>query len=149
MYEVIERKRILAPRDEVWRVYTDHVSWTDWAGIGKVRLEREGQPPPNGVGCVRVISSFVVSVYEEILSFDAPTRMTYRIVRGGLPIRNHRGQVDFEADGDATNVTWRCEFESKIPGLGPLWKAIVTKVFRDTLAGLARYPFARSGGAAR
>lgn len=149
MYEVVERRRILAPRGEVWNVYTDHVSWSDWAGIGKVRLAREGEPRPNGVGCVRVISSFVVSVHEEILSFDAPVRMTYRILRGGLPIRNHHGQVDFAEDGDATNVTWRCEFESRVPGLGPVWKAIITKVFRDTLTGLARYPFAHGGGAAR
>jgi hypothetical protein len=106
-----------------------------------VRLARTGDPPPNGVGCIRVISTFGVSVEEEILSFEAPARMTYRVIRGGLPIKNHLGEVRFEEDGGATIVTWQCRFDSKVPGLGFLWKAIITKVFGDTLKALARQPF--------
>jgi hypothetical protein len=78
-----------------------------------------------------------------VLSFDPPHAMTYRVVRGGLPIKNHLGEVRFEDDGaGATLVVWRCRFDSKIPGLGRLFRAIVSKVFRDTLAALARQPYA-------
>jgi uncharacterized protein YndB with AHSA1/START domain len=142
--EVIVKKGFAAPRTAVWSVYTDHLSWNEWAHIGKVRLEREGQPSRNGVGCVRVISAGGISVREEVLSFDEPERMTYRVVRGGLPIKNHLGEVRFEEDASGhTIVTWRCRFESRIPGLGFLWKAIITKVFRDTLDGLATGPFGK------
>ena len=128
----------------MWDVYTDHVSWADWGRIGKVRLEREGTPAPNGVGCMRVISSGGISVYEEVMEFEPPRRMTYRVVRGGLPIKNHLGEVLFEEHGRATLVTWRCRFESRIPGLGFLSRAIINKVFRDVLAALGRYPFAQA-----
>jgi uncharacterized protein YndB with AHSA1/START domain len=132
------RQRIEAPVQKVWDRYTDHVSWTDWAGMGKVRLEREGTPAPNGVGCVRVISSAGVSVHEEVLSFDRPHRMTYRVVKGGIPIKNHLGEVTFEPEGTATLVTWRCQFDSRIPGLGGLFRALITRLFRNALRGLAR-----------
>jgi hypothetical protein len=130
---------IAAPVQLVWNQYTDHVSWTDWAGFGRVRREREGLPAPNGVGCVRAISSFGVSVYEEVLSFDPPRRMTYRIVRGGLPIRDHLGEVLFEPRDGGTLVTWRCQFDSRIPGLGGVFRAVITRLFRNGLRGLAQH----------
>ncbi len=74
-----------APRQRVWDVYTDHRSWTDWAGIGRVTLEPPGDPDENGVGCVRVIRSGGVAAHEEVVEFQPPERMTYRVVRGGLP----------------------------------------------------------------
>jgi hypothetical protein len=126
-----------APIETTWSRYTDHVSWTDWAGMGTVRLERQGVPSPNGVGCVREISSFGVKVYEEVLSFDAPRRMTYRIVRGGLPISDHLGEVLFEPRDGGTLVTWRCQFNSRVPGLGGLFRVFIARLFRSALRSLA------------
>ena len=63
--------------------------------------------------------------------------MTYRVVRGGIPLRDHQGEVLFLPDAGGTRVVWRCRFESKIPGLGPLLRVIVTRVFRGALEGLA------------
>lgn len=138
MQHVEVQQLIGAPVQRVWDQYTDHVSWTDWAGLGRVRLEREGVPTPNGVGCVRAISSVGVSVYEEVLSFDPPRRMTYRIVRGGLPIKDHFGEVVFEPREGGTLVTWRCQFDSRIPGLGGVFRAVITRLFRNGLRGLAQ-----------
>jgi hypothetical protein len=134
--EVSVHKRISAPRAAVWARYADHLSWNDWARIGRVRLVREGNPRPNGVGCVRVISSGGISVHEEVISFEPPERMTYRVLRGGLPIRDHLGEVRFEEDGASTLVTWRCRFQSRIPGLAFVWKAVIAAVFRRALDGL-------------
>mgnify|MGYP002624421256 FL=1 len=135
----VEVERVIdAPIEAVWNRYTDHVSWTDWAGLGKVRLEREGEPPPNGVGCVRAIGSGTTTVYEEVLSFEPPRRMTYRVVRGGLPITNHFGEVVFEPHDGGTHITWRCRFDSRIPGLGVPFRWLITYVFRSALSGLAR-----------
>ncbi len=148
METVAVTRSIPAPRERVWEVYTDWVSWSDWAGIGRVRLGREGSPSPNGTGCVRVIRSAGVSVEEEIVSFDPPSSMSYRVVRGGIPIKNHLGEVFFEDQGGSTLVRWRCRFASRIPGLGFLWRAIVRSVFQRTLAALERYPFASTSGSA-
>jgi len=129
---------IPAPIDAVWDRYTDHRSWTDWAGLGTVTLDREGSPSPNGVGCVRRISRGGVRVFEEVVSFEPPRRMSYRVVKGGIPIKNHLGEVEFEARGERTLVTWRCRFESRIPGLGRPFRLLVRTLFRNALRGLRR-----------
>jgi uncharacterized protein YndB with AHSA1/START domain len=138
MQHVEVKQVIAAPQQLVWDRYTDHVSWTDWAGLGRVSLARAGVPPPNGVGCVRVIASAGVKVHEEVLTFEPPRRMTYRVVKGGIPIKDHAGEVVFEPHERGTLVTWRCQFNSKIPGLGGIFRLLVTRLFRNALAGLAR-----------
>ena len=143
MRKVEVTQTINAPVQAVWDRYTDHVSWTEWAGLGHVQLEREGTPPPNGVGCVRVFSNAGLKlIYEEVLSFEPPRRMTYRIVRGPVPIRNHLGEVVFEPADGGTRITWRCQFDSTIPGLGGLFRTIITRLFRNALVSLARTRFA-------
>ncbi len=143
MITVEVRRRIPASRERVWRVYADYESWSDWAGIGRVRLAREGQGDRNGVGCVRRISTGGVSVDEEIVEFEPPRRLAYRVVRGGIPIKNHLGEVELEESGGATEIRWRARFDSRIPGLGFLWRAVVRSVFGRVLTALERYPFDR------
>ncbi len=141
-------RRIPAGREEVWRVYSDYESWSTWAGIGRVRLARQGTGNRNGVGCLRRISTGGVSVDEEIVEFDPPRHLAYRVVRGGIPIKNHLGEVDFEEEEGGTRVRWRCRFDSRVPGLGFLWRAIVGLVFRRVLSALERYPFGKAGAQA-
>jgi uncharacterized protein YndB with AHSA1/START domain len=134
-------RRIAGSPDAVFRVYTDHAAWAAWGGIRTARIEREGNPPPNGSGCVRVLGPGRFAAHEEILDFEPGKRMTYRIVKGGLPLRDHFGEVLFERDGDGTRIVWRCRFESKIPGLGPLMRAAVARLFRRVLDDMAAQRF--------
>lgn len=136
----IEVQRVFdAPVERVWARYTDHRSWTDWAGIGTVELERAGTPPPNGVGCVRVFSNAGIRlVYEEVVEFEPPRRMTYKIVRGAVPLKNHFGEVTLEPASPGTRLVWRAQFDSRIPGLGGLFRVLIARMFRQALAGLAR-----------
>lgn len=138
MQHVEVEQYIAAPIDRVWARYTDHESWTEWAGLGRVRLVREGVPAPNGVGCVREIGSLGVSVQEEVLAWEPPHRMTYRIVRGGPPIRDHFGEVRFAQESGGTRVTWRCQFVARVPGSGALLRVAIAGLFRRALRTLAR-----------
>ena len=139
MQHVEVERRFQAPPEQVWRVYTDHAGWSAWAGLGRARLATEGQPDRNGVGAVRCFSTGGVSVYEEVLSFEPPKRMTYRVVRGGIPIMtNHFGEVVLEPDGGGTRLIWRCRFDSSVPGLGAPMRWMITRLFRRALEGLAR-----------
>ena len=126
-----------APIEAVWERYTDHRAWTRYTGLAQVTLQPEGHPSPNGVGCVR---SFTVGglemVAEEVLEFDAPTRMKYHIVRRGGPLRDHEGEVLFTPEADGTRVTWRCRF-STVPGLGWLLRVGIGGFFRYVLRGVA------------
>lgn len=134
-------RRFPAPPQAVWDVYTDHAGWQEWSGLGRSSLHREGEPHRDGVGAVRCFANGPLKVYEEVVEFEPPKRMAYRIVRGGLPMKNHLGEVHFEPDGDGTRVIWRCRFESKIPGLGGLMRSFITRIFRNALEGLARQRF--------
>ncbi len=138
MQQVEVTHRYNAKPQDVWDVYTDHARWSEWAGTPGSRLAREGSPERNGKGAVR---AFAGGMREEVVDFDPPKRMTYTIIAGFFPVKNHLGEVVFEPDGDGTRVVWRCRFESKIPGLGGLLRRFVTSTFRRALAGLERHSF--------
>jgi uncharacterized protein YndB with AHSA1/START domain len=143
MQHVEVQRRFEAPPEEVWRVYTDHAGWSAWAGLGGVRLATEGHPERNGVGAVRCFTRGGLATYEEVLSFEPPKRMTYRVVRGGIPIMTHHlGEVVLEPEGAGTRLTWRCRFDSSLPGLGAPMRWMITLLFRRALEGLARRGFA-------
>ena len=138
MVHVEVKRHYAAPPEVVFDRYTDHVSWTQWSGMGKVTLARKGDPPPNGVGCVRSIKTAGVGVEEEVLTFERPRRMTYQIVRGLVPMKDHLGEVLFAPEDGGTLVTWRCRFNSVIPGMGGAQRWFITRLFRAALEGLAK-----------
>jgi uncharacterized protein YndB with AHSA1/START domain len=143
MQQVEVERRFAASPTEVWKVYTDHAGWSAWAGLGRARLETEGSPDRNGVGAVRRFTTGGVSVFEEVLAFEPPKRMTYRVVRGGIPImKDHLGEVLLEPDGAGTRLIWRCRFDSSVPGLGAPMRWMLTRLFRRALDGLAKRGFA-------
>ncbi len=133
MEHVEVTRRYDAPIEKVWDVYTDHARWSEWSGMPGSRLVREGTPDRNGVGAVR---AFAGGTREEVLSFEPPKRMTYTVFAGIMPIGNHLGEVDLEPDGGGTRITWRCRFESRIPGLGGLLRRFITRFFENALRGL-------------
>ena len=138
MQQVEVTHHFRAPIERVWARYTDHVSWSQWAGLGKVKLAREGVPAPNGVGCVREFAAGGMGLQEEVLSFEPPHRMTYRIARRGWPMADHFGEVSFAPRDGGTDVTWRCRFRSQVPGIGGLMRAGITRTFSRALRGLER-----------
>lgn len=127
-----------APVERVWNRYTDHASWTAWSTLGTATVVRQGTPPPNGVGAVRRIGSAGIAVEEEVVEFEPPRRMTYRLVKGGFPIRDHLGEVLFAPDGSGTRLVWRVRCDSAIPGTGVLLAPFLRFIFARALAGLAR-----------
>ncbi len=135
MMQSLTVERVLsAPIDEVWALYTDHRGWAKLLGSIEVTLDPEGIPAPNGVGCIRQVRLLGKElVAEEVTVFEPPTRMKYRIVRGGGPIRDHDGEVLFAPCEGGTKVTWRVQFDSPIPGVGALTKAGIRLFFLHLL----------------
>ena len=141
MQSIEVTKTFAGTPEAVWDENTNHVGWGEWGGVGGAGLEREGDPAPNGVGCIRVIGPGPFAACEETLRFEPPKPMTYTILRGGIPMRNHIGEVWLKPEGDRTRIVWHCRFESKIPGLGWLFERIARRVFVGVLDGLAREHF--------
>ncbi len=141
MHKVVVVRRFSAEPQMVWDIYSDHSRWNEWAGINRSTLEVEGQPHKNGSGAVRCFGSFGFYAYEKVIDFEPPTRMTYTVFKGGLPMKNHLGEVLLEPDNGHTKFTWNCIFNSRIPGLGWLMRLYVIYFFRKALDGLARHSF--------
>jgi len=130
-----------APVDAVWDRYTDHADWKNWAGFNASWLEKAGTPDRNGLGCIRGFSSNGVKVYEQVIEWDPKKRFAYRIISGGLPMKDHYGETMFAPDGNGTRVTWRARFDSRIPGLGWIMRLFVDRIFRNALDSLAKKYF--------
>lgn len=124
------------PIERVFQRYTDHEGWTSWAGLGAVRLVREGTPERTGVGSVRAFQ-LTPGLREEVTRFEPPRRMEYRVVAGPIPLRDHLGEVMFEREGQGTRVTWRVSFRPAIPGTGALLRVGLGLLFRRVLGRLA------------
>jgi uncharacterized protein YndB with AHSA1/START domain len=131
---------VAARRESVWRVFTDHRGWERWAGVKEVVLRQEGDPPPNGLGAIRVIRSRGIAIEEEITAFDAPKRMAYRLV-GGAPVKNHQADVTFEPSESGTRVIWNVRFDPLIPFTGALLAGMMRRGLQDVLDRLARVEF--------
>ncbi len=130
-----------ASRETVWELVADGRGWWRWGAWRSSELEREGNPPPDGVGAVRVLTSETrrpVVSREEVVEFEPPSRLTYKLL-SGLPLRDYRGTVTLEALGDGgTEITWHSEFEPKIPLTGGLFRRTLGKFIKDAAERLAR-----------
>jgi uncharacterized protein YndB with AHSA1/START domain len=130
----IEVERILdAPPQTVFDRYTDHAGWSAWAGVGNVSLAKPGSPQPNGVGAVRRFDK-AMGLKEEVLEFEPPRRMTYKVVQGGFPLKDHLGEVLFEPHPRGTRLVWRVSFGSKIPFTATALARFIKRVFEMLLS---------------
>lgn len=136
MQEILLESQVPAPPDAVWTVFTDHVGWERWAGVREVVLRQRGDPPPNGLGAIRVIRSNGVAIEEEITFFDPPQRMSYRLV-GGLPVHDYSGEVRLEPSEGGTAVRWSVRFRPWVPGTGRLLRLALERTLGSVLERLA------------
>jgi uncharacterized protein YndB with AHSA1/START domain len=99
-----------APPAAVFAAVTDHVGMSRWLEGTQVALEREGEPRPNGLGALRRVRARGVTVCEEVVRWEEPTAMDYKIVRGS-PLRDHLGEVRLRPTADGgTDLDYRIRF---------------------------------------
>lgn len=147
MFEVRVQAEIAAPIDVVWSVYTDYPGWTEWAGVREVVVRRRGEPPPNGIGASCVMRARGVAVEEEIIGFEPPRRLRYRLV-AGLPFRSYEGEVVLSELGENTRLSWQVHFEPRVPGTGGLMAKFLRTELEQVLERLVTYPFEKRLAAA-
>ena len=83
---------IPAPAEEVFDLLADHAHYARFRGITDAELLNEGEPPPNGVGAIRLVVSGPIRFEEEITGYDRPTKLDYLIVRINSPLEHEGGQ---------------------------------------------------------
>jgi uncharacterized protein YndB with AHSA1/START domain len=139
-------REVNAPPEVVFDVLTDHRRYADITPLRKSVLEREGEPVPDGVGAIRVLSSVGPPLREEVISYEPPSRFSYKLLTGA-PVRDHVGTVLLEPAGAGTKVTYALRTTPTLPfvggavvgvvklGIKSLLKGIVTESERRAAAG--------------
>ena len=143
MPEIHLHQHVPAPPADVWRVYTDHEQWPEWAGVREVVVRQPGHPAPNGLGAIRVVRTSGLAVEEEIVAFDPPERLRYRMI-AGAPVRNYEAEVRFAPEDGGTRVEWEVHFDPLVPLTGGLLARLLKSGLEDTLSRLASYSFAHA-----
>ena len=132
--------RSAAPRDVVWAVIADGRSWHEWGRWQKTELEREGDPPPDGVGAIRRNVRRPVVVREEVERWEPPSRFGYKLL-SGLPLRDYHSVVTLSvsgAKGDCTNIHWESRFDARIKALDAPMRAFVKATLNEVAGQIAR-----------
>jgi hypothetical protein len=118
-------------------VLEDHEGYARWADVREAVLSHPGDPPPNGLGAVRVIRASGIAIREEVVAFEPPSRLGY-VMTAGLPVRDYRGDVLLEPSDGGTEIRWKVTFRPLIPGTGPLLRWAVQRTISGLVAALTR-----------
>ncbi len=108
-----------ASREVVWELLADVSTWSEWGLFDEARLESAGPDQPQGVGARRLLRTGRMRNLEEIFVHEPPHRLAWLVIKGTLPVRNHRSEVQLtEIPTGGTEIWWRSSYEAKIFGTG-------------------------------
>lgn len=129
-------REVAAPPEVVFDVLTDHRRYSELTPLRRSALEREGDPAPNGVGAIRVLSAVGPPMREEVIAYERPRRFSYKVL-SGLPVRDHVGTASLEAAGDGTRVTYALRTTSTIPFAGGVVMLVLKRAISQLLDGVS------------
>jgi uncharacterized protein YndB with AHSA1/START domain len=116
----------------------DGETWPRWSPIEAFELERTGDPPPEGVGAIRIFRRGRTTGRDEIVEVVPDRRLGYRSL-SGLPVRDYRAHVVLEPDGNGTTIRWEASFSPKLPGTGRLLERGLRRFLEQCARGLAEH----------
>lgn len=130
-------RQVAAPPEVVFDVLTDHRRYPEITPLRKAELEREGEPAPNGLGAIRVLTVAGPPMREEVIAYEPPFRFAYKIL-SGLPVRDHVGTVELQPNDGGSEVTYALKTTPTIPLGGPVFMLVLKKAIRDLIGGVAK-----------
>jgi uncharacterized protein YndB with AHSA1/START domain len=128
-------RHVAAPPQTVFDVLTDHRGYAGITPMRKVELEREGEPPPNGVGAVRVLHSVGPPLREEVIGYEPPGRFSYKLL-SGAPVRDHVGTVELSPEGEGTRMVYAVRTFSTVPLAGAAVVGVVRQAIKALIKGI-------------
>jgi hypothetical protein len=128
---------VAAPPEIVFDVLTDHRRYTEITSLRKAELEREGEPAPNGLGAIRVLTVAGPPMREEVIAYERPHRFAYKIL-SGLPVRDHVGTVEMQPSGDGTEIVYAVKTTPTLPLGGLVFMPVLKKAIRDLIGGVSK-----------
>jgi uncharacterized protein YndB with AHSA1/START domain len=130
-------RQVAAPPEIVFDVLTDHRRYDEITSLRKAELEREGEPAPNGLGAIRVLTVAGPPMREEVIAYERPHRFAYKIL-SGLPVRDHVGTVEMRPADGGTEIVYAVKTTPTIPFAGPVFMAVLKKAIRDLIGGVTK-----------
>jgi uncharacterized protein YndB with AHSA1/START domain len=128
-------REVQAPPETVFDVLTDHRRYAEITRLRRSDLEREGEPAPNGVGAIRVLTAVGPAIREEVVAYQRPSRFSYKVL-SGLPIRDHLGTVSLEPSEGGTKVTYALKAIPTVPFAGKLVMLGTRRAVTELLNGV-------------
>jgi uncharacterized protein YndB with AHSA1/START domain len=130
-------RQVAAPPEIVFDVLTDHRRYTEITQLRKAELEREGEPAPNGVGAIRVLTLVGPPMREEVIAYERPHRFSYKVL-SGLPVRDHVGTVELSPSDGGTRIVYAVHTTTTVPVGGFAVVAGVKQGIKTLLSGVAK-----------
>ena len=131
------RMHFQAPAEKVFDLLADHEGYVFIKEVSSSELLREGREHKNGVGAVRRVRLLGITFVEDIVGFDPPRRLEYRVRRCTLPIRHDIGRIDLTPVEGGTDLHWISRFELALPLAGrflaPLLRRTMSRTFLSAL----------------
>jgi len=135
-------RSIPAPPERVFALLADHANYDRFRGIRHSELLREGRPPPNGVGALRMVRSGPIRFEEEITTYERPSQLDYLIVKINASYEHEGGRIRLREQEGGTFAEWTSVFSVPTPVLGGLqeriWAYVLGRGFRRVLEDVAR-----------
>ena len=122
----------------VFAFLADGNTWPRWSPIESFELEREGNPPPEGPGAIRVFRRGRTVGRDQLVDVAPAERFVYASL-SGLPVRDYLAEVELTAVVGGTDVKWQATFLPKVPGTGWLLERGLRRFLRDCATGLAAH----------
>jgi len=110
-------REVAAPAETIFEVLVDHRAYSSITPLRRSELEREGEPAPNGAGAIRVLGAVGPPLREEVLTYEEPTRFSYKLL-SGLPVRDHVGTVELTPNDGGTKMTYAVRTMPTVPLVG-------------------------------
>jgi uncharacterized protein YndB with AHSA1/START domain len=130
-------RQVAAPPEVVFDVLTDHRRYNEITAVRKAALEREGEPSPNGLGAIRVLTVAGPPMREEVIAYERPSRFSYKVL-SGLPVRDHVGTVELTPLDQGTQVIYAVHTNPTVPVGGFAVVAAVKQAIKSLLNGVAK-----------
>jgi uncharacterized protein YndB with AHSA1/START domain len=131
------QRQVAAPPEVVFDVLTDHRGYAKITPLRKAELEREGDPAPNGVGAIRVLTAVGPPMREEVLAYEPGKRFSYKLL-SGLPVRDHVGTVELTPSGSGTKVVYAVRTTPTLPLVGGAFLVGMKRAIKQLLGGVAK-----------
>lgn len=129
-------REIEAPPETVFEVLTDHRGYADITPMRRSELEREGEPAPNGVGAIRVLTAVGAPLREEVIAYQPNSRFSYKML-SGAPVRDHVGTVELMPQGSGTRMVYAVRTASALPVGGFAVVAVVKQAIKALIRGIS------------